>query len=99
MSKTKRREFSPAFKAKVCLEVIKEETSIGELAARYEVHPTVIRAWKKEFLERASEIFVDKRKQKKSEKPVTEEMLYKQIGQMKVENDWLKKTLGVLEKM
>jgi transposase-like protein len=60
------------------------------LAAEYEVHSQLIRNWKKEFLERASEIFQNGKQKNGAES--REPSLYQQIGQMKVENDWLKKS-------
>lgn len=95
MSKRTRRNFSAEVKAKVCIEAIKEQKTIAELSAEYEVHPNVIRTWKKEFLERSAEIFKDG-KTDTSATQKKEEELYKQIGQMKVEMDWLKKKLSPL---
>lgn len=92
---TRRKTFSPSFKAKVAIEAIKEEMTLAELSAKYEVHANVIRSWKKQFLENAESIFVDKRKKKSSNSVDGPDQLYKQIGQMKVENDWLKKKLGI----
>ena len=57
--KTKRRTFSPEFKAKVSLEVIKEVKTISELSQKYQVHPNQLSMWKKEFLAHASMIFPD----------------------------------------
>ena len=59
MTKRTRRNFSPALKAKICIEAIREEKTMAELAAEYEIHVQRIRTWKKEFLERASEIFLN----------------------------------------
>ena len=92
--KRKRRHFSPSFKAKVALEALKERQTISQLAEQYELHPNQISAWKKEFLENADKAFSDEKantEQKNRAKQIDE--LYKQIGQMKVENDWLKKKL------
>lgn len=95
MTKRTRRKFSPALKAKICIEAIREEKTIAELAAEYEIHVQIIRNWKKEFLERASEIFLNGKQKNAAEN--REPGLYQQIGQMKVENDWLKKKLGLLD--
>jgi len=94
MSKAKRRKFSPALKAKVCLEVLREEASIGEVASKYQVHANVIRSWKKLFCENASVVFETEKEKNPAEEREPE--LYQQIGQMKVENDFLKKKLGLL---
>lgn len=85
-----RRKFTPEFKARVALEAIRERETLGELAARFEVSPVMISRWKKEFVANASDAFGGK----KEEKPeVDAEKLYAQIGQLKVENDFLKKSL------
>jgi len=94
---SKRKTFSPAFKAKVAIEAIREEKSISELSTQFEVHPNMIRAWKKQFLNESESIFVDKRrsKTKQSDSEQDPDQLFKQIGQLKVENDFLKKKLGL----
>ena len=55
--KESRRKHSPAFKAKVALEALKEEESTAEIASRFEVHPAQVRTWKRSLMERASGIF------------------------------------------
>lgn len=87
----KRHQYSAVFKTKVVLEVLKEERTVAELASHYEVHPTMIHAWKREFLENAPSVFEDTRKKKEPRgQEQLIEHLYKQIGQQKVENDFLK---------
>ena len=95
MEKRNKRKFSADFKAKVVLEALRERSTIEELARKYELHPNQIGVWKKEFLSKAANIFssaddvsVDKKQQE-----ATLEKLYAQIGQQKVEIDWLKKKL------
>ena len=90
--KNKRRKFSSEFKARVALEAIKERDTLAELSKRYEISPVIISRWKKEFLENASSIFSNG-KETKEEDGVDAEKLYAQIGQLKVENDFLKKSL------
>ncbi len=89
--KQKRRKFSGAFKAKVALEALKERETLAELSNRFEVHPNMISKWKQEFLERSGEIF-DKKTDAESE--VDPEKLYAKIGQLEIENDFLKKSLN-----
>jgi len=89
-----RKSYSPAFKAKVALEAIKEEETVAELASRYSVHPVQIRRWKKAAMERMIELFTDGKGKQMKEKNLLIEELYKEIGQLKVELDWLKKKAG-----
>ena len=89
--RNKRKQYSPQFKAKVALEAVKGEKTVSELASQYTLHPTVINGWKKQLLEQASEVFektnsVQKGKEN-SEAQIDE--LYRQIGQLKVERDFL----------
>jgi transposase len=89
-----RSKHSPTFKAKVALEAIKEQQTSAELAGKYQVHPVQIRTWKSEAMKGLAMIFTDKRKRVEKEKDELIEELYRQIGQLKVEGDWLKKKLG-----
>jgi len=93
-----RKSFSPDFMAKVALAAIKGDMSTAELSSRYEVHRSQINNWRKRALEELREIFRGKRDKslKDNEKLVNE--LYRQIGQLKVENDWLKKKDALFER-
>ena len=95
MEKRPRRKFSAEFKAKVAIEAIKERNSIEDLARKYELHPNQIGAWKKEFLANAAMVFAsdEKKSADKSQQEALMDKLYSQIGQQKVEIDWLKKKL------
>jgi transposase-like protein len=95
MEKRTRRKFTAAFKAKVVIEALKERSSIEEIARKFELHPNQITQWKKAFLENASAAFEDPESRSDDEKQREAEMekLYAQIGQQKVEIDWLKKKL------
>lgn len=90
--KTKRK-FNPEFKSKVVLESLKERSSIEELASKYELHPSQISMWGKQFLDNSSLLFDNNTKGDKDEKDVLIKELYSQIGELKVANDWLKKKL------
>ena len=91
--KQNRKQYSPDFKARVAMEAIKGEETIAELAIRFEVHPTQITKWKKELVAGASNIFgADPNKKMKDEKGLINQ-LYQQIGQLKVEKDFLEKGL------
>lgn len=91
-----RKTYSGKFKGKVAIEALKEEKTIAELASQYEVHPTQINAWKRPMLDHVEEFFVDNRRQHDKEQAELIEELYKQIGQLKVELDWVKKKVGLL---
>ena len=91
--KTKRK-FNPDFKSKVVLESLKERSSIEELASKYELHPSQISMWRKQFLDNSSLLFDNNTKGDKDEKEVLIKELYSQIGELKVANDWLKKSFN-----
>lgn len=98
MDHKKPRVLPVTFKAKVALEALKEDKTIAQLASLYEVHPTQIKQWKLLVANGVESLFTDKRKNGSSEKDELIEELYKQIGQLKVESDWLKKKIGIIER-
>lgn len=90
--RAKRRKLGADFKTKVVLESLKEQMTLQELASKYEVSTGQIQTWKQDFLSNASVVF-----EKKSDKQVVkseEDKLYKKIGQLQVEVDFLKDVLG-----
>jgi transposase len=91
---TNRRKHSPSFKAKVALEALRGEKTIAELASQYELHPTQIMEWKKTLAEQAAGIFENKGSKKPKDEQVLVKRLYQQIGQLKVEKDFLEDSLG-----
>ena len=93
MSKTSRRKFTAEFKSKVCVEAIKERQTIEALAKRYDLHPTQINTWKKEFLKKSPVVFEKEGKSDADDKASLIQALYAQIGELKVANDFLKKKL------
>lgn len=87
----KRRKLTAEFKAKVALEALKERQTLQELAQKYELHPNQISSWKQEFLQNASVVFT--KGKKKDTEAVASAKLYEEIGRLKVENSFLKKSL------
>ena len=92
-----RKSHSAAFKAKVALEAIKENRTSAELSSAYGVHTAMITRWKKQLLEQLPDVFSDKTKRKDKNNEELISSLYQQIGQLKVELDWLKKKSELLK--
>jgi transposase len=93
MSKTSRRKFSSEFKSKVCIEAIKEQQTVEALSKKYDLHPTLINTWKREFVGNSSVVFEKDAADNHNEKDQLIQALYAQIGELKVANDFLKKKL------
>ena len=92
----KRRKFTSEFKARVALAAIKNQHTRSEIAQRFEVHPNQVSDWKGTATRRLSELFEDRRSRRKAaEEAELRDQLYQQIGQLKVELDWLKKKSGI----
>jgi len=89
----KRRKFTSKFKTNVVLAALKEHQSVSELAMKYELAPTQISKWKKEFLAGAETVFGSGLISVQSESEQERDRLLKTIGELKVENDFLKKNL------
>lgn len=88
-----RRKFSAQFKAKVALEALREEKTLSELSAKYQVHANQISKWKKQLLDNSSQVFARDFKPSHQRDEAEKEALYTQIGKMKVQIDFLKKSL------
>ena len=89
-----KRFLSPDLKAKVALELIRETDTIAQICSKFEIHPTQAGKWKQQALQGMETIFSDKASNVIQKKDETIDELYKQIGQLKVELDWLKKKTG-----
>lgn len=94
---TTRKQYSPKFKAKVALEAIRGERTLNQLGSQFHVHPVQIAHWRKAAIEQLEGLFVDGRKRKQPDGEVGREVLYQEIGRLKMELDWLKKKVGLLE--
>ena len=86
-----RKKYTASEKAKIALEAIKEELTLAQISSKYSVHPTQIKAWKKQLLSQLPDVFSEKSKQEKMAYNNEVSELYEQIGRLKVENDFLKK--------
>ena len=91
-----RRNHSALFKAKVALEAVKKEKTIAQLSSDFGVHPNQITQWRRRLLDEVPDIFSKKRKKKEKDNEELQSELYRQIGQLKVELDWLKKKSELL---
>lgn len=92
-----RRVHPSAFKAKVAVEALKEQKTIAELSSFFGIHETQITKWKKQALEILAQGFSGKREQKTKDDRELVQELYRQIGRLKVEVDFLKKKMGIME--
>lgn len=91
--KRTRRKFTSGFKARVALEAIRERYTLSELSEKFEIHPTQITKWKKDFLENASSVFETSGKKDDEDDVVDVDQLFSKIGRLEIERDFLKKTL------
>ncbi len=89
--KTSRRKFNASFKAKVALEAIKDQLTLQDIASKFDIHPSQISTWKREFIKNSSKVFIGDSKADDTDKEKS--ILYNKIGQLQVENDFLKKVL------
>ena len=88
------RKHGPAFKAKVALEAMNGKETVAQLAARYEVHPGQIQAWKKALTQGAAGVFGNGQEQKARSDAALIARLYQETGQLKVERDFLAERSG-----
>ena len=86
-----RKKFSPELKAKVALAAIKGDLTVAEISSRFEVHSNRVGRWKKKAISELSDIFANGTKKTTHSNDQLLDELYKQIGKLRVENEWLKK--------
>ena len=89
-----RKRYRGELKAKIALEAIKGQRTVNEIAGNYGVSPNQVTQWKKQALEELPTVFADKRVKAQQNEEALKAQLYQQIGQLKVELDWLKKKSG-----
>ena len=94
MSKKPRTPRTAAFKKKVALEALREDKTLSQLASQHGLHPIQVGKWKKELIEGAESLFEGKRSRKQDDSSTDREALEKKVGQLTMENDFLKKKLG-----
>ena len=92
-----RKEHSNSFKVKVALEAIKGEQPMAELAKEYKIHPMQISKWKRIVLDRLPEVFSKGTTSREREHAELIDALYREIGELKVRLDWLKKKSGYVD--
>jgi transposase-like protein len=90
-----RKRHSAEFKAKVALAALKGQQTLNELASLYGVHPVQVAQWKKQAAEGLPELFIGRRTAGEAEAEALQARLYQEIGQLKVELDWLKRKTGL----
>ncbi len=91
-----RKKYEAGFKARVALEAFKGEKTLAQISSEYGVHANQISKWKRDLLKGSTEIFARKNSNHNDGSKEKIESLYKAVGELKVENDWLKKKLELM---
>jgi len=89
-----RQSYSKEFKARVALDAFKGQKTVGEIASEYKIHPNQVSQWKKKALEGMAESFARGKSNEVEDLESERDRLYRKVGQLQVEVDWLKKVTG-----
>jgi len=94
-----KKQYTPEYKAKIVLEMLQEETSVSEIGSREGINKNQLQNWKKEFVDNSARVFAQTKLEKEAERKIREleekEHEYQaKVGQLTIENDWLKKKYG-----
>ena len=91
-----RKKHSKELKARIALDAIKGQKTMSELTSEYGVHANQISRWKKQSLDAAPDVFTQGKDKEAEKQEVEQDRLYKKVGQLQIEVDWLKKKTGYL---
>jgi transposase len=91
-----KKKHSKELKARIALDAIKGQKTMTELASEYGVHANQISRWKKQLLDAAPDVFTHGKDKEAEKQEVEQDRLYKKVGQLQIEVDWLKKKTGYL---
>ena len=92
----RRKRYDSRFKAEVAIEAIKNQRTVAQIASEYGVHPNQVSQWKKQVLDQLPDLFTNRRSKSTTDSDQLVDELYRQIGQLKVELDWLQKKTQLL---
>lgn len=90
-----RKQFGKEFKGRVAIEALKGLKTTAELSSEYDVHATQINQWKRELKEALPGIFARGKSTEEKDQEKLVDDLYKRIGQLEMENNWIKKKLNL----
>ena len=91
-----RKKHEPAIKARVALEALKGEKTAAQISSEYGVHATQVTQWKQELIQRAADLFARPDNSLSKQHEELADKLHKTIGEITMENNWLKKKLQIL---
>lgn len=91
-----KKKYTPEYKARLVIEALREEKTVSEIAAREGINKNLLQNWRNEFIENSAKVFSGSRTEKEAKKQTVKqqeekEALEKKVGQLIIENDWLKK--------